>query len=178
MIVDWAKLDDLLADGFEDLLLAHWEEVATDRDVIPFAPDWERYRMMERNGMFRILAMRHNGRLIGYNGFFIAPNLHYSTSLQAINDVIYVDPTYRGAGVRLIREAEKRLMELGVQKIHYHVKIAVNIGRDGRPATVGDLLARMGYVHVEQMFAKLLRRSPSWPAPPLLHPSQLQGPLL
>jgi hypothetical protein len=154
--LQWEPLDRLIADGVEDLLAAHWEEVALDKSAVALAPDWPKARELERIGILKTLAMRREGVLIGYNAFLITPHLHYRQILQAVNDVIYLDPAERGsAGVRLIRGTEALLRELGVQRILYHTKLHVLLGRR-KQGRVGDLLERLGYSHVENIHAKLL----------------------
>lgn len=153
----WTSIDKMLTEGFEDLLVAHWEEVALHKDDVPFAPDWDRYRALEKTGVFKALAMYRHGFLVGYNCFFVQPHLHYKLTLCAVNDIIYVDPGSRGAGFRLVKEAEKRLGEMGVKVITYHTKLAIYLTGDHRPATVGDLLAKLGYSHAENNYQKLLK---------------------
>jgi GNAT superfamily N-acetyltransferase len=81
--------------------------------------------------------------------FFLRPNMHYRRSLQAAQDVLYLHPDYRRgmAGVTLIRVAETRLRAEGVQVIYHHAK---------RTNRVGELLERLGYEHVENVYAKRL----------------------
>lgn len=150
----WERLDRLLDDGLDDIAREHWHEVGLNKDRIPFDPNYLRFMEMEDKGLFKIMAARRGGTLVGYNGFFTMPHLHYWSSFHALNDVIYVDPDERGwTGIRLIREAEKLLLAMGVKKIMYHSKLHVKIGH-GR--TVGDLLAALGYVHVENVYAKVM----------------------
>lgn len=154
---NWESVDQLLADGWENLLVEHWVEVAMDRDIIPLAVDWDRYRLFEKTEAFKTLAMRKDGVLVGYSAWFINPHLHYKTTLFALNDVIYLDPAYRRglAGARLVREAENALAALGAVKAIYHTKLHVQLGK--RAGTLGDLLLALGYKHIENTYAKLLR---------------------
>lgn len=154
--IGWTPLDKLLADGFEDLLVSHWQEVALDQETIPLAPDWQRYFALEKAGAFKAMAMYRSSFLVGYSCFFIHPHNHYRHTLHAINDIIYVDHGSRGLGFRLVREAERKLKDLGVVKVIYHVKLDILLTREDRPATVGDLLTAMRYKHIENCYAKLL----------------------
>lgn len=155
--IEWTPIDKLLEDGWEDLQAAHWEEISQDPDLIPLAMDWDRYRALEKIGNFKTLALYRSGFLVGYNCFFIQPHIHYRTTLHATNDIIYVDPGSRGYGVSLIREAEKRLKELGVVKVMYHMKLNRFIDT-ARPLkrTAGDLLEKMSYKHEENCYTKIL----------------------
>lgn len=151
-------INAVLQDGFEDMAALHWDEVALDKDAIPLAPDWEKYRWLEKSGILKSVAARRAGKLIGYDVFFVQPALHYSTSLWAVNDILYLDPEERRgmAGARLIRQAEKMLGALGVRKVIYHTKLHVHLGHGKAHGTVGDLLIKLGYKHVEDVLAKLI----------------------
>lgn len=153
MNIEWVELNRLLAYGLDDLAVEHWKEVANDQKAIPYAPDWDRYRAQEKLGAFKVAGVFAEHDLIGYNGFFIHEHMHYSTTKFAVNDVIYVDPEYRGVGGKVIRWCETALAALGVKKVLYHTKPNVLV-KEGK--TVGDLLEHMGYNHVESVYGKLL----------------------
>lgn len=93
--------------------------------------------------------------MVGYNGFVIAPHLHYRTTRQAMNDVLYVAQGERWAGVKLIRQAELDLFADNVDRILYHSKMHVQLGHGKKHGTVGDLLERLGYAHMESIYAKV-----------------------
>jgi hypothetical protein len=153
--LQWEPVQRLLDDGLEELLLRHWNEVALDKDAIPLDPDWQRIWQLESQGVFWAAALRKDGRLIGYNAFCVHPHIHYRSTLHAVNDVIFVDPAERGlAGVRLIKGTERLLAEMGVKKAIYHTKLHVEIGHDQK--LVGDLLAKMGYKHFENLYCKMI----------------------
>jgi hypothetical protein len=150
----WEPIDRLLDEGLEALLFQHWEEVARDRLRIPLNPDWQRARMLERDKVLWTAALRREGKLVGYNSFCVYPHIHYRQTIHATNDVIYVDPAERGiAGVKLVRGTEAMLKMLGVVKVIYHAKLTPVRGKTN---TVGDLLERMGYIHFENLYSKLL----------------------
>lgn len=150
----WEPIERLLGEGFEDLLVSHWEEVALEQSIIPLEVDWPRYITMEKAGTLKVLAMRRGARFVGYNAFFISPSMHYRNTLHAVNDVIYVDPEERrgSAGVRLIREADRLLKGLGVVKVVYHIKLHVLADR----GTIGKVLQHLGYTEFERLYSKVL----------------------
>jgi GNAT superfamily N-acetyltransferase len=151
-------LGDLLADGLEEMLFDHWQEVGLDHDAVPLAPDWEHYRRMEKEGTFRIIALRQAGALIGYSAFFVNRHLHYRHTLHAVNDYFYVAPERRSGwvGVQLFRDCERMMADLGVVKIMYHIKPHVLLGAT-RTGNVGRILLRLGYRHAEDCYSKILR---------------------
>jgi L-amino acid N-acyltransferase YncA len=112
------------------LLIAHYEEIAWNKDKIQLDPDLERYKMLERQGKLKIYTLRNDeGRLVGYAAWLVLAHLHYKSTLCAANDVIYVAPAARGiAGTRLLKFSEAELRKLGVQVLGLHIKTVLNWG--------------------------------------------------
>ena len=135
-------------DEIQDLLQAHYEEIAHYQDI-PLVPDKEAYLTAEAQNQLRIYTVRDITTLVGYAVFFVRPNIHYSTSLQAMQDILFVLPAYRKGrvGIRLIQHAERALRAEGVQAVYHHVK---------RTNQVGRLLMRMGYELIDEVYAKRL----------------------
>lgn len=149
----WEPLTKLLDEGLEDLLFAHWKEVALDQERIPLAPDWSRALTLEHQKILYTAALRDNGRIVGYNSFLVSPHIHYRHTLHAVNDVVYVAPYARGlAGVRLVKGTEDMLKALGVVKVIYHTKLHLTY----KGKTVGDLLEKLGYAPFETLYCKMM----------------------
>lgn len=131
------------------LLKEHWAEIATYLDI-ELAPDLDKYLKCEENGNLRIYTVRFDHKLIGYACFFVTPHAHYVNSLQALQDVLYLDPEYRAGriGLNLIRFSEDELRGDGVQVVHQHVKLA--------HPTLGRILERLGYQAVETIYSRRL----------------------
>lgn len=128
----------------------HWREVGVDRDKIVLSVDFERLLLLERSRALCGFTARVDTRLIGYAMFLCSPHLHYKEALFAYADVIYVVPECRrttGAGLSLIRYAERALRGQGVAKIVYHIKL----DHDFMP-----VLHKLGYADRERMVEKLL----------------------
>ena len=130
------------------LLQEHWQEIAQYPDI-PLSPDLEQYHFAEACGQLRIFTARLKGELIGYAIYLIAPALHYSKSLQAKQDVLYLKPEHRKSftGMRLITFADESLRKDRVQVVFHHVKAAHNFG---------PLLERMGYELSELIYSRRL----------------------
>lgn len=127
------------------LLEMHWREVSAYQDI-PLQPHYEWYCT---SPVLRCFTVRDAGVLVGYAIFGVSKNKHYQTSLQAVQDIVFVAPEARGsAGVRLLRFAEKELKNEGVQVIYHHAKNA--------HPTLALVLHRMGYEPVEVVMAKRL----------------------
>lgn len=152
----WEKLGPLIRDGLEDLLYQDFREVEVDQDTVPMAPDWPYYFEQERIGTYRVISARLDGELVGHNAFFVNKHTRHKGVTFAINDMIYMAPEHRKgwAGIALIRESERLLKEAGVVKVQYSIKLHVKLGASR--GTVGDLLAHLGYRHIEDVYAKIL----------------------
>lgn len=154
----WEHLDTLRADGLDDLLIQDWQEIETDTDRVVLEPDWERLRVLERQGYFLVLAARDVRRsIIGYNAFHVAPRIHARQSIQAVNDLIWALPEWRArVGLAMIREAEEKLRTIGVSRITYACKTHLGLILSHHGGRLGELLALRGYSHIESVYAKVL----------------------
>lgn len=170
-------LTDALWDEAMPLLHAHWKEVAHFQDI-PLEPDRDVrgvYASSERAGILRVFTAREplkirtslpvwqflafnentgidrkeiGGRLVGYALYFVRTNPHYASSLQAAQDVIYLDPTARGkTGYKFIAWCDEQLASEGVQVVRHHVKAAHDFGK---------LLQRQGYEVEDIIYVKRL----------------------
>jgi len=132
------------------LLVAHYHEISANQDI-PLEIDQLKYQQMCDAGVLKIFTARcADGRIIGYAAYFVNSNAHYKSSLQASQDVIYIDAAQRGFGAKFIQYCDDQLRDLGVQVVYHHVKVAHNWGH---------MLERMGYKHVEHIYSKRLDKS-------------------
>jgi hypothetical protein len=131
------------------LLVEHYEELCQSQDVFKLAPDWAKYTFMESTGVLLALGLWHEEDLVGYVVFFISRHPHYRNQLTASNDVLFLAKAHRNgfAGIRLIKEAERRLTAMGVVKVFWRVKFET---------LLGPILERMGYAKEEYTVAKTL----------------------
>ncbi len=109
------------------LVVAHYQEIATNKDKKILDPDVARYVSLEEQGMLRIFTARDEGKLVGYFVSMVMPHLHYASCIYAMNDILYVDPAYRGTTLayRLFKGAIQDLKDnsnTDVMMIHMKVK--------------------------------------------------------
>lgn len=140
------------AAGVEELLARHWAEVAHFKDI-PLEPDWDAYAAAETGGRLRIFTVRIGGALVGYCCFILNHNPHYKSSLQAVQDILFLAPEHRHAriGAHLLMYCERQLKAEGVQAIYQHTKAKPELD-------MGPLLKRLGYELVDTLWAKRLDR--------------------
>ena len=141
-------LSTIRSGQLEELLERHYREIAHFKDIaLDIA--WDVYEMAEAQGKLRCFSARFGGDLVGYLAHIVNWNPHYRSSLQAIQDVIFIAPERRGlfAGSRLIAYADACLAEEGVQAVYHHAKAAF---------PMDSILKRNGYELVDTLWAKRL----------------------
>lgn len=128
------------------LFMEHWHEIAHYKDI-PLDPDVELYHRMDSMGMMRVFTAREEGKLVGYSVYFVRSNPHYKSSIQANQDVLFIQKDKRGFGRDFIKWCDEQLKNEGVQIVHHHVKKAHDFG---------PMLKRMGYELVDLIYARRL----------------------
>lgn len=133
----------------EELIEAHWREIALNRDKIKLNPDWDAYEDLERAGKLRIFTARDSGELIGYFVVLVGRHLHYRDHIFASNDILFLAKDHRRGhtGKNLIQFAEKCLREDGVSVLTINTKIH-------KPFDV--LMRYLGFRCVERLYQKYI----------------------
>ena len=120
-----------LAASYRDTLTENLAQMATLAEQL----------VTQDNGT--ILVLERDGILVGMIGMLIFPH-HLSAERTAGEVMWWIEPDARGAGIRLLKEAEQWARDHGARKIQM---IAPN-------ARVGQLYARLGYAQIEIAFQK------------------------
>lgn len=140
-----------LVDEIKPLIAKHWEEIALFKDQIKLNPDFDKYIELDEQDMLHIVTARREEdlKLIGYFISVVQTNIHYKDHLFATNDILFIDPEYRGklAGVKLFKYAEKKLKEKGVSIISIHMKTHMPFDK---------LLERLKYEKQEYNYMKYI----------------------
>lgn len=141
---------DEVVDEILPLLERHWREVAY-YDDIPLSPEWATYEFAARQGILRVFTVRIDDKLVGYTVFIVRPNIHYSSCVQATEDLLFVAPEYRKGrlGMQLIQYSDAELAKEGVQVVTRHVKAQPGLD-------FGPLLERIGYEPIDRIFGRRL----------------------
>lgn len=108
------------------------------------------YLRAEENGILKVYTIRDNqdGKLIGYCAFFIFRHSHHAQSVQAKQDVLYIEPKYRGGlGRRFIEYCDSELKKVGVEYVHQCVPATNDWSR---------LLENLNYKKLETVYLKEL----------------------
>ena len=130
------------------LLTAHYDEIAHFKDI-KLKPAFDRYDDLEERGALRVFTAREDGRVVGYSIYIITHNLHYSDSLQALQDVLFLIERARAGltGFKFIKWCDGELAADGVQVVMHHVK---------KSHDFSPVLERMGYTKIESVYARRL----------------------
>lgn len=142
------KFEDVYEE-MEPLLLDHYKEVEVYQEHIDFNPDIEFYQMAQDTGRLHILTARDRGDLIGYTVTIVSRNPHCKDHVYAVNDVVYVDPAYRGGAVApdMVSKLEEIMEEKGVSVMTFHMKTF-------KPFE--SLMYMMGFEDVERVYYKYI----------------------
>jgi GNAT superfamily N-acetyltransferase len=149
-----STFSQLRAEGLP-LFLLHWAEASADRSV-PLAVDWECFKALERIDAELCIAVRRDGKLIGYAVYLIHTHLHYQGYRVAEADVFFLHEEDREGwiGIKLFQIAEELLRARGVDEVWQRAKLHVKPGR-GR-SDLGPLFRYLGYRPVETVYRKRL----------------------
>ena len=144
------RLTQSVWDEIVPLLRAHWREVAHFKDIA-LEPSRPFYDAVQDSGRARFFTTRDEaGSLTGYAMFFVQPNPHYASSVQAVNDVVFLDRSMRGmTGWKFLKYCDAQLEAEGVDAIYWHVKAFKDFG---------PILERMGCALVDQIYARRVQR--------------------
>lgn len=143
-----AESVEAVLEEIKPLLVKHWEEVSFYKDIA-LDPDYESYLKMDKLGVLRVYTARDEDNiLMGYAVFFVRANPHYRQSLQAVQDIIFIDPEKRGFGVKFILWTEKQLAAEGIAVVFQHLKVST-------PHTI-ELFKRLSYEPIDLIMGKRL----------------------
>lgn len=166
MITSFAlePLSEKLFGEMAPLLIAHWREVSQFKDI-PLAPAFASYLERQDAGNLRVFTVRtwasgdyggpdgpHRSApyLCGYAVFFVQPNPHYTGSLQASADVLFLHPDVRArTAMRFLKWCDDQLASEGCELVYHRVKLSKDWSK---------ILERIGYAPVDLTLVKDLRK--------------------
>ena len=106
MIYQIESIRDLLKDGLHELARRHWD--AANNTHMQYDPDWDHYKRMEDENIMRWLAVRHEGKLVGYASMLVLPHLHSRKVMNGVVQDYFIAPEHRNgfAGIRFFKEIQ------------------------------------------------------------------------
>lgn len=133
------------------LAVAHWEELAKNKQLMVLNLDVQRYAQLERAGMLFGIWAYEGDDIVGYSINVFGTNLHYADLVYAQNDLLFVSKEHRTGttGLKLIKETERVAKERGAKMLIWHAK---------EHSTLESLFRkpRFGYGIQDIMFSKEL----------------------
>lgn len=135
----------------EKIFKTHWEELALYRDRMPLSPQWDEYCRREDADTLFLTTVRKDGEIVAYYITQVTRGFHYSETLTAHMDIVYVVPEYRGRGISLplFRAVERELRRRGVKLWYSGYKSHNPLGLD-------KLLDKMNFTPADVYCAKWL----------------------
>lgn len=84
---------------------------------LEFQPDRDLYKHLDKTGCLRVWTARDDSKLVGYCvQNLLASHPHYKGTSWGSQDVLYVDPDYRGPMVvRFLKAQDEKLQDDGFQ---------------------------------------------------------------
>lgn len=129
----------------------HWKETEAYRHGQGFNPNWDQYFRYEEMGLYHQFTARHDGKLVGYGGFYVMPSMH-TQRLIGSEDTYFVLPEYRRGrtALNLFKAMENRAKALGAVELTVTTKVS-------NPKA--ELIVQyMGYRVVEHRWSKPLNQ--------------------
>ena len=112
-----------------ELFKLHYNEVSEHgKRGIPLDPDYDEYKRLEECGKLVFIALRCEGRLVGYATGLIARNLHYKKVVDWHPDLFFVKVEFRGmrnhqnGGVLLLDAIKKEAKRRGCRMVRMGYK--------------------------------------------------------
>lgn len=114
---------------------------------IPLEPDISIYENCALTGSLRIFTARQETRLVGYQVFFILKHPHSRNSLQANQDIVFLQKSLRRGlvGYKFLKFCSDALLAEGCDVVYQHISA---------DADFGPVLRRMGYNLIDLVYGR------------------------
>lgn len=137
-----------LKDEVVPLLIKHYDEVGQNKEKMKLAYDVDKFNRLSLLGIFHIVTVRQNGKLVGYHAGIIDTLMHYKDILANDGDAYWIDPSCRGAGgavLKLFSEVERSSKSRGVKVLYDITKLYADHDK---------LFQHLGYKAIERRYSK------------------------
>ena len=130
-----ARIEPISVDAFFEtalpLMVAHREELTTNKELMQLNPRVDVYDQLEGTGaLLALAAYDDDGEIVGYSVNIVSPNLHYADVLQCQNDLLFTAEHARSkVGLALVRATEAEAKARGCRLMLWHAKPASAMSR-------------------------------------------------
>lgn len=132
------------------LIPTHYDEISEHKlRGYPLEPRYDTYLARDAVGEVIFVALREEGKLVGYLISFVSSGMHYESCLTSITDIFFVYPDQRGmqGGVMIFSEWIKECTRRGVDLMAAGFK-------SKHAKHVRPILEAMGFFEAEIIFWK------------------------
>lgn len=136
-----------LIQEIQPLIEKHYEELGKFKEF-KLDPDYNAY--YHAGDFVKIFTAREQGNLVGYSIFWVSQSLHHQKVKQALQDILFLDPKFRGQniGIEFVGWCDERLKEKGVQVI---MQVVRNRQKHGA------ICEALGYEPLEWVYARRIQ---------------------
>lgn len=136
-------------DYFAILALAEkfWQDTEYDEDFDP-AHVLDYIKLAGNCGLLAVVDV--DGKVVGFIAGVVSPLLGNRNALIAAELAYYVEPEYRGRGVRLLSFYERLVKAKGIK---YNSMMSL---QSSKPEAANEIYRRFGYHHTETTFLKVM----------------------
>ena len=123
-----------------------------NKDAVQLDPDWDKFYVLDIQGILRVLTVRIDGVLTGYLFLMVGPHLHYKSTIWGHVDMYWLDPVARSGwrGVRMFKTLIRDAKLMGV------VNLTLSTKHHFMDNRVTKLLQRLGFTPIETVHAMRL----------------------
>lgn len=98
----------------------HYTEMTEGDDYGYPNIDWDLYLEASFAGQCKVVTVRDNGKLVGYSVFTLGRNLRYKNMIEANNNGLFLEKSYRGHLSRLLmKKSDEYLKAIGIHETNY-----------------------------------------------------------
>lgn len=148
----YEPLEHLLKTGLPDLCLECWDKMDDGFYQEIFSPDWKLYKEQEDEKNLGFVAMRDEGKLVGYANIKILGDIHQKDARVALIHDIYITEEKRGHAVAFFHYIEAFVQKMGA----YRLDVAERLSFDANRGGSGKFFAFAGFKPMEVIWAKVL----------------------
>lgn len=148
----YEPLSYLLKNGLPELSLECWEHMDDGFYKEIYSPDWKLYQEQEDRKDLGFVAMREEGKLVGYAVVKILTDIHQKDQRIGLLHDIYITGDKRGHAAAFFHYIEQLVKQMGA----YCIDVAERLSFDANRGGSGKFYSFLGFRPMEVIWRKVL----------------------